>query len=128
MTTSTIACKCGIVRKHEAGAGADPYRRCPVCGAEGREHWQWVSVPPETKLVGKEERAIGAIEFIEEEAAEWTGSDGGLTMAASDVLALAASAKKAIKEGNSHWVEWDDLLCGTSAEQDIREVVYNYFQ
>jgi hypothetical protein len=59
---------------------------------------------------------------------EWVASDGGLTTAASDVLALAASAKKAIKEGNSHWVEWADLLCGTSAEQDIREVVYNYFQ
>ena len=126
MTTYTIACRCGIVR--HVGGSADPYRRCPVCGAEGREHWQRVSVPPETNLVGKEERAIGAIEFIEEEA-EWTANDGGLTAAASDVLAMSAMAKKAIEEGNSHWVEWDDLFCaGTGAEQDIMEVVYNYFQ
>jgi hypothetical protein len=58
---------------------------------------------------------------------EWIANDGGLTMAASDVLALAAGAKKAIEEGNSKWVKWDDLFCGTSAEQDILEVVYNYF-
>jgi len=61
-------------------------------------------------------------------ASEWIADDGGLTAAASDVLALAQGAKGAITRGDSHWVRWDDMFdASTGTEQDILMVVWDYF-
>lgn len=81
-----------------------------------------------TTLINIMEKALDEINEISTYVEEWRADDGGLTMAASDMLALVANAKKAIQEGDASWASWDDLFdCTTGTEEQVLEIVVRYF-
>jgi hypothetical protein len=74
---------------------------------------------------------IERIETIESQVAEtWTAKDGGLTMAASDLLATARRAKELVRAGDKmSALEWvGDGLADTGAESDILDIVREWIE
>lgn len=73
---------------------------------------------------------IDRIKEIMEEFSEWTASDGGLTVAASDALHLANNAIKHIAAGKPRREWCPDRFCWdcrlTGPEQDICDIVKEY--
>ena len=67
-------------------------------------------------------KILEKIEGIETEARTWTANDGGLTMAASDLLGLCAVARKKISSGNRpEMIRWigDPFKTDTGLESDL---------
>ena len=119
--------KCLTAYKHIVGASG-AVKTCQVCG---HDELVAAAAPPEiSSFESTESLALARLDLIADEVEEsWLANDGGLTAAASDVLALVTNAKEAIREGNSSWATWDDMWnCSTGTEQEVIEVVVSYFE
>ena len=123
-----IVCEnCLVANKHIVGASGT-IEACPVCG---NKELVLAAGPPEiTSFENKKKLALGRLDLIGDEVEEtWLAADGGLTMAAGDVLSLVAAAKEAIERGDSSWATWEDMWdCSTGTEQEVLEVVVRYFE
>jgi hypothetical protein len=78
------------------------------------------------------EDAIKKIDEIEADVTEnWRANDGGLTMAASDVISLAKSLKNEIEKGERPaWVDDEKdarFDTNTGSESDLYDVAYEYW-
>ncbi|MCK5319772.1 hypothetical protein KAJ61_00095 [Candidatus Parcubacteria bacterium] len=80
----------------------------------------------------KYEEAIKKIKEIKTDVENnWTANDGGLTMAASDVLSLANSLEKEIEKGERpDWVDDEEdarFNTDTGTESDLYDIAYEYW-
>jgi hypothetical protein len=76
------------------------------------------------------DEAIGAIkEVVDEVVVSWVADDGGLTMAANDIIDFADNCIAAIKRNDIEWAhELNQFDADTGAEGEIIEAVHDWLR